>query len=116
MYIPDDAKFYEVIDGIDAAPLRQYREHGYDTRDDFRDALRQIVQLWKGRVGECIGERHEFRHLRFHDTPGGRPDEAWIPDYLMRATEMPEWIRKALEPVDPIEREIEEALGLIDDD
>ena len=45
MYIPDDAKFYEVIDGIDAAPLRQYREHGYDTRDDFRDALRQIVQL-----------------------------------------------------------------------
>ena len=74
------------------------------------------MQLWKGRVGECIGERHEFRRLRFHDTPGGRPDEAWIPDYLMRATEMPEWIRKALEPVDPIEREIEEALGLIDDD
>ncbi len=116
MYIPDDAKFYEVVPDYDAAPVKQYREHGYDSKWDFYLALREIGERWKGRVGECVAERHEFRRLRFHDTPGGKPDEAWIPNYLMKPTEMPEWIREALKPVDPIEQEIEEALGLVDDD
>lgn len=113
MHIADNALFYRVTDTIEAAPLSQYREHGYESRDEFRDALRDIVQRWKGRVGECISRRHEFLQLRFHDTPGGRPDEAWIPDYLTESTEMPEWIREAIKPVDPIERELDETFGFL---
>ena len=75
---------FVVSDGIAGAPLSDFLMHGYESRQDFRDALRALVGLWKGRTGECVAERNGFLLLRFHDTPGGRPDEAWIPLYLLR--------------------------------
>lgn len=79
-----DKTFYQVLSTIDQAPLRDYLLHGYETRRDFEDALRRLVRRWQGRTGECIDERHGFLHLRFHDTPGGKPDEAWLPHYILR--------------------------------
>lgn len=111
MYIPENAKFYIVTADYDRAPIKLFREHGYDSKWDFYLALRNVGEKWKGRIGECIDERHGFRKLRFHDTPGGKPDEEWIADYLMDPTEMPDWLREAMKPVDPIEQEIDEAFG-----
>lgn len=111
MNIQRNAKFYKVTADYDRAPVKEFREHGYETKWDFYLALREIGERWRDRVGECVDERNGFRRLRFHDTPGGRPDEAWIPDYLMDATEMPDWIREAIKPVDPIEKALDEAFG-----
>ena len=65
------------------APLRDYLLHGYEERIDFYRAVRRLTERWHDRVGERIGERHGFLLLRFHDTPGGKPDEEWLPLYLL---------------------------------
>ena len=114
MRIGENAEFYLVEADYDKAPIRQFREFGYDSKWDFYLALRKVGERWRDRVGECIDQRHGFRKLRFHDTPGGKPDEEWIANFLLVRTEMPEWIREALKPVDPIEKELDEAFGLYD--
>lgn len=85
----EDKRYYLVLSTIVHAPLREYLLHGYETRRDFEDALRRLVSRWSGRTGECVGERHGFILLRFHDTLGGKPDEAWIPAYLLQPKENP---------------------------
>jgi hypothetical protein len=75
---------YRVRGDLKNAPLRDHMLHGYDSRTDFYRALRRLVERWKDRVGECIGERHGFMLLRFDDTPGGLPDEEWLPAYLLQ--------------------------------
>lgn len=105
-------KYYTVASDILRAPLQDYLMHGYETRLDFRAAVRRLIDLWKGRTGECIDERNGFRLLRFHDTPGGMPDEEWLPGYLLDPSEVPEYM--VPEPVDEIERELDEAFGFED--
>lgn len=109
MHIPDNALFYEVTGTPDTAPLRDHLEHGYESRRDFRTAVRDLLALWKGRVGEGVDERHGFRKLRFHDTPGGCPDEAWIPLYLLK--EVPRPAYTYTEEVDETEKALDEAFG-----
>lgn len=84
--------FFCVAGSIGGAPLRDYLWHGYESRDDFRDDLRRLVLLWQDRTGECMEERNGFLRLRFHDTPGGVPDEAWLPLYLLRQTAAPPYM------------------------
>ena len=104
--------FYQVLSDLSRAPLRDHMLHGYEERQDFFNALRQLRDRWKDRIGECIEERDGFRHLRFHDTPGGKPDEAWLPDYLLLKVDMPDYLREMEEEVvDEQERELERALG-----
>ncbi len=100
--------FYKVSNDPDDAPLRDYLLHGYENRSDFYDAIRRLVRRWHDRVGERVGERHGFLRLRFHDTPGGRPDEAWIPVYLLKQAEAP--VFKVDERSD-LEKEIDQAFG-----
>lgn len=83
----EDKTFYRVLSTLDRAPLREYLMNGYMTRREFERALRQLLSRWKGRVGERIDNRHDFLLLRFHDTPGGKPDEAWLPRYLLEPVE-----------------------------
>ena len=101
--------FWLVTGSIDKAPLNDYLWHGYEEKADFRRALRRLADLWRGRVGECVAERNGFLRLRFHDTPGGLPDEEWIPRWLLEPSEMPDYLNVP-EP-DPIERELDEAFG-----
>ncbi len=103
-------KFYEVTADMDRVPLRDHLMHGYETKQDFREAIYRLIRLWRGRVGECIGESHGFLHLRFHDTPGGRPDEARLPKYMLKEVDMPEYMRPE-DPPDDIVRELDEAFG-----
>lgn len=112
MIIPDDAVFYLVDGTPESAPLRDHLEHGYESRRDFRTAVRDLLALWKGRIGECVEERHGFRLLRFHDTPGGMPDEAWIPVYLTRQAERPAYTYH--EEPDETEEALDEAFGTAD--
>lgn len=84
------AQYYQVTSSISAAPLAEHLLHGYETRRSFREALSELVDRWHGRIGECIDERHGFLLLRFHDTPGGSPDEAWLPSYLLRPVAEPD--------------------------
>lgn len=84
-----DSEYYSVVDDLSLAPLREYTLHGYISRQDFTTALHNLAQRWKGRIGEAVGERYDFLLLRFHDTPGGIPDEAWIPRYLLRPAGKP---------------------------
>lgn len=83
MYIDPAHKFYTVMDNYRQAPLSRYVEHGFELQEDYRDALKKLISRWHDRIGECIDERNGFKRLRFHDTPSVRPDEEWLPDYLL---------------------------------
>lgn len=107
--IPEERQFYLVASNLRDAPIRNYMFHGYNNEDDFYDALHRLIDRWRGRIGESIGERHGFLLLRFHDTPGGKPDEAWLPRYLLKQTAMPEYLRE--EQKDEAEIELDRAFG-----
>lgn len=83
----DIGTFFIVTSDPMSAPLRDHLQHGYEERRDFYLAVRKIVDRWKDRTGECVAERNGCLLLRFHDTPGGLPDEQWIPRYLLRPVE-----------------------------
>lgn len=86
--------FYKVSRDMDRVPLGDYLQHGFETRKEFIGAVAQLMSRWQGRKGECIEERvfhdrygnpdeaNRMLLLRFHDTPGGSPDEALLPAYL----------------------------------
>lgn len=95
--IDQDRSFYQVKSSTDDAPLRDYLLHGYESRQEFYLAVRKIVLRWRGRIGERIDEKHGFFLLRFHDTPGGKPDEEWIPKYLLIADN--DYARNHIPPV-----------------
>lgn len=104
--------FYRVVSDIHAIDriVRDHLFHGYEDRQDFSEALRRLIHRWGGRTGESISERNGFRLLRFHDTPGGRPDEEWIPGYLTEVTDMPDYLQEPTE-YDRIIAELDEAFG-----
>lgn len=81
--------FYAVTEDLGRVPLRDHLWHGYEDKWDFYRALRGLARKWAGRVGECVDARHGFLLLRFHDTPGGMPDEEWFPEYLLREADAP---------------------------
>lgn len=117
--------FYRVMKNMDRVPLRDYMDHGYESKRDFYDAVSQLMHRWRGREGECfeerawhgkegeaIDQRHRALHLRFHDTPGGLPDEAWLPLYLLEPIPTPPWLIPH-EPTEEelLQQEIDEAMG-----
>ena len=104
-------KLYRVIPNLYHTKVPDNLEFGYETKELFRDALRRLLDRFACRTGECIGDRHGFLRLRFHDTPGGRPDEAWMPMCLIRDTGevMPE--PDEPDEQDELIREIDEAMG-----
>lgn len=103
-------EYYTVTDTLRNVPLRDHLLHGYELEDDFRRAVRKLVDRWHGRVGECIEERNGFLLLRFHDTPGGLPDEARLPRYILEECDEPPYIMEEEED-DEMLREIDKAFG-----
>ena len=96
-------KFYHVGKDMSRVPLGDYMDHGYESRKEFHDAVEELIDRWGGRDGECIEERmyhgkegeaiddrHVQLHLSFPDTPGARPDQAWLPRYLLTPIPIPE--------------------------
>lgn len=108
----DERQFYKVTRREEDAPLRDHLLHGYEEREYFERAVRGLVRQWRDRVGEAVGERNGFLLLRFHDTPGGLPDEAWLPRYLLKSVPVPDYM-KVREPTeeDRIKAELDEAFG-----
>ena len=107
-----EEKYYQVISDLSAVPLRDHMMHGFEERQDFFNSVRQLRDRWQDRVGECVDRRNGFVLLRFHDTPGGMPDEAWLPDYLVLPVSKPSYLQKK-EPTQQelLEAEIDEAFG-----
>lgn len=89
----NERRFFRVSNNPDDAPLQEHLAHGYEHRYDFYHAVSIIVARWHDRVGEAIGKRNGFLLLRFNDTPGGKPDEAWIPEYLLQPVSIPVYAR-----------------------
>lgn len=83
--------FFLVGSSMDGLPLGDHLDHGYEERQDFVAALRRLIERWGGRIGERVGERNKFLQLRFHDTPGGRPDEVWLPLYMLKPVDKPRY-------------------------
>ena len=106
----DEGSFFRVVRDDTHAPLSDHLLHGYESRQDFRAAVRLLVDRWKGRVGECVGGRHGFLLLRFHDTPGGKPDEEWLPRYLLEPAETPEYMSEQ-KTADETETLLDQAFG-----
>lgn len=96
-------------------PTADHVAHGYEDEWDYYNALRELRDNYDGRVGEQIGERHGFRRLRFHDTPGHRPDEVWLPDFMLQPAKKPDWLIE-IEEDDrtEAEKELDRALGVDD--
>ena len=105
--------FYRVNNNLDNAPLQDHLLHGYEYRQDFQLALQQLIDRWHDRIGEQIDERSGFIRLRFYDTPGGLPDEAWLPTYLLTPS-FPNSQTPKLpnsQTANPLEKEIDLAFG-----
>ena len=101
--------YFEVCDSLDGLPIDDHLSHGYELREDFQDALRRLIRLWGGRVGERVGDRNKFLLLRFHDTPGGIPDKAWLPLYMLKPVDIPDYMIE--EERDEMEEELDRAFG-----
>lgn len=116
---------YRVITDLSRAPLRDYLFYGFESEREFRNAMLELLDLWGGRCGEAVSERswmgsegevidqrHRALRLRFHDTLGGCPDEAWLPLYLLDAADVTDGCRYH-DPTSEelVNREIDEALG-----
>lgn len=103
------SNFYQVKSNIDDAPVRDYLFHGWVSRREFEQALQRLVDRWCGRIGESVSTRHDFLLLRFFDTLGGKPDEAWLPTYLLQPVEPPVGIRDT--PPDEQSEELDRIFG-----
>jgi len=101
--------FYRVLPDLRNAPLDDHLLHGYESIHDYRRALLALVRHWRDRVGEAVDERHGHLRIRFCDTPGVRPDEAWLPRFLLEPTVMPAHLRPS--PADPATEELDHAFG-----
>lgn len=101
--------FFRVVSSLGGAPLADHLHYGYELRADFRDALRRLLDRWAGRTGERVDQRHGHLLLRFHDTPGGRPDEAWLPLYLLEPVPVPEYM--LVPERDELAEELDKAFG-----
>ena len=74
--------------------------------------MRLLVARWRDRIGEAIDERHEFLLLRFHDTPGGVPDEAWLPRLVLKSVPVPDYmLEEESSSSDSINEELDKAFG-----
>lgn len=101
--------FFRVCSSLEGLPIDDYLHHGYENRADFRDALRRLLDYWGGRIGERKDERNKFLLLSFPDTPGGKPDEAWLPLYMLTPCEPSPFAKKPER--DPMEEELDKAFG-----
>jgi hypothetical protein len=102
------SNYYKMVNSLYDITVPDHLEYGYEFRRDFRHALWMLIDRWRGRTGECIGEKNGFRLLRFHDTPGGKPDEAWLPCCLLESADPP----PADEHADEQAEEIMRAFGI----
>ena len=102
--------YFRVAETIDGAPLADHTTHGYEDRNDFRDALRAIVNRWGGRIGEKLQERNGFLQLHFADMPGKVTEDIWLPLYLLTPCPMPDYLIPP-SPPDPIEQELDRIFG-----
>lgn len=108
----DERQFYKVTRRVSDAPLDDHLLHGYEEREYFYQAVRRLVVTWRDRVGEAVGEKNGFLLMRFHDTPGGVPDEAWLPRYLLKPIPVPDYVnRKEPDREDAVNAELDEAFG-----
>lgn len=101
--------FFRVCTSLEGLPIDDYLRHGYENRSDFRDALRRLIECWGGRIGEQKDERNKFLLLSFPDTPGGRPDQAWLPLYMLTPCPPSPYANKPQR--DPMEKELDRAFG-----
>ena len=102
-------KFYRVITDMYHFRCPDPQEHGFETERAFRHALHKLVDRWRNRVGECIGRKYDHLLLRFHDTPGSKPDEALLPEYLLETVE--DYEMEEAEERDETEAEVDKAFG-----
>lgn len=106
----EERRFYRVGSDPYDAPLNDYLHHGYEERIFFLRSVRRLCKRWGGRVGEAVGSRHGFLFLRFHDTPGGRPEEAWLPEYLLKEAPVPDGLLQE-ESSDSVAEELDRIFG-----
>lgn len=102
--------YYLVEDDDSKWPTEQHLEHGYEDEWDYFRAIKRLVNRWKGRVGERIGDRNDFVLLSFPDTPGGKPDLAWLPVFILRRTAEPDFLKDK----NPDEIALDQAFGFED--
>lgn len=105
----DDTAFYRVRTKW-AGSTADYLHRGFDTEKRYQQALQNLCRRYGGRVGEQTDERNGFIHLRFHDTPDGCPDEAWLPRFLLQLTVRPDYLREARDR-DSMEAELDKIFG-----
>ena len=101
--------YFRVASSLSGLPIDQHLQNGYETREEFVAALRRLLERWAGRIGERADERNKFLLLRFPDTPGGLPDEAWIPLYMLTPCEPSPYANKPKR--EPFEEELDRAFG-----
>lgn len=114
--------FFRICGDRKRIPLNDYYKHGYESLREFSEATVALINRWRNREGECIEKRlfHgldtiddslTILRLRFHDTPGCRPDEAWIPSFLAVPIPIPEYTK--WQTLTPYEQTMKELMDFI---
>ena len=101
--------YYRVASDIWCVPFRDHLEHGFETKYAFRKAAQNLIDRWHDREGKAIGLKNNFVLLRFCDSAGNLPEEAWLPDFLLTQIPMPEYLNTPEH--DETEEEMNEAFG-----
>lgn len=93
-------------------PTEDHLEQGYENEVDYRCALLRTYRKWRGRIGRCIDRRNGFVKIQFVDTPGGKQDVVWLPDFLLHETTDEEVEGYDVsDPENPLEQELDRAFG-----
>lgn len=87
-------RLYRVVNSVYGLRLPDPMMHGYESEDEFRDAVRKLAKPWSGRIGEAVAQRNDFLLLRF-DTPGGMSEEVWLPTYILIPNDNPESVNES---------------------
>lgn len=110
--VEQSSGFFRVSREVSGKTLDEHVSHGFEDRRAFQEALMKLTDRWGGREGEAVDERHDHLRLRFHDTPGGRPDEAWLPIFLLESCPRPDYLGDdSPTPLSKLEQELDEIFG-----
>lgn len=105
----DERKYYRVTTDLYHLKLPSPMDYGYESESDFREAVNKLARFWYDRMGYSVDDRNGFLRIRFTDTPGGMPDEAWMPKFLLIPIPPPPAEEK--EEEDEMIRELDDILG-----
>jgi len=92
--------YYRVKEHLRDIP-NDHHFFGFETEYDFRTAVHNRHQKWKGAVGRCVDERPDRRCLRIYNIYSSYED-VWFYDFMLEQTVPPAEEREESSDIDEV--------------